>query len=184
MVLGAFGFILYENTLGYFVTARGHHTAAESLRRVARLPAIYAFGAGLTLNALGFARPGPLEELFRSLRGAYSVLGMLIIGLGAAGLRSWRTDGRFLAFCFAIKFAAWPLAVAALVAGAAAAGFPFAPELRPIVFLLGTVPMAANVVAIATELRVHPEKAAVAVLASTAFALFYLPWVSGWLFAH
>jgi predicted permease len=55
----------------------------------------------------------------------------------------------------------------------------FSPLVRQVMVLLSVVPMAANTVAIAADLRVHPEKAAVAVLATTFFALVYIPLVVG-----
>jgi malate permease and related proteins len=43
---------------------------------------------------------------------------------------------------------------------------------------MAIVPLAANTVALATELKVHPERAAIAVLLSTLFALFYIPFMA------
>lgn len=41
--------------------------------------------------------------------------------------------------------------------------------------LISACPLAANTVAFATLLKTEPEKAGVAVLLSTVFALFYIP---------
>ncbi len=46
---------------------------------------------------------------------------------------------------------------------------------------MSIVPLAANTVAIATELKTYPEKASVAVLMSTLFALFFIPLVVSFL---
>jgi len=43
---------------------------------------------------------------------------------------------------------------------------------------MAIVPLAANTAAYAIGLRVHPDKAALAVLASTLFALFYIPLIT------
>jgi predicted permease len=40
---------------------------------------------------------------------------------------------------------------------------------------MSIVPLAANTIAIATELDVHPEESTIAVFLSTIFALFYIP---------
>ena len=62
IVLCSFGFILYENTVGYFITARGKFDSRDSLRRVLRLPAIYAFAAALLLNLMGVGIPEALRD--------------------------------------------------------------------------------------------------------------------------
>ncbi|WP_411268404.1 hypothetical protein [Ketobacter sp.] len=46
---------------------------------------------------------------------------------------------------------------------------------RSMIMLMTTVPMAGNVVIIANQLDVHPEKAATAVMASTLLALISVP---------
>jgi len=52
----------------------------------------------------------------------------------------------------------------------------------PLFTLFSIFPIAANKVAFATELKVHPEKAALTVFLSTLFALFYIPLVVSLLF--
>ena len=51
----------------------------------------------------------------------------------------------------------------------------FDPSIVNVLLILSLVPLAANTVAIATELKTHPEKASLAVLLSTLFALFFIP---------
>jgi malate permease and related proteins len=147
IVLASFGFILYENTLGYFVTARGRSTARESFRKVLRLPALYAFLAGLVCSMLDWRIQAPLDEIFRNVRGAYSVLGMMMIGLGVSGMKHFTSDARFIVVTFLAKFALWP------------------------VIALTLVHLDRNFL----QLNVEPEKAGAAVLLSTLFALFYIP---------
>lgn len=49
------------------------------------------------------------------------------------------------------------------------------PLMHQVMFLLSIVPLAANTVALATELKAEPEKAATSVFFSTLFVLFYIP---------
>ena len=175
IILCSFGFVLYEHTVGFYVTARGRHSPAEALAKVFRLPAVYAFLIGLAVNWLGFTLSGPMLELTNNVRGAYSVIGMMIIGLGVADLKDWRIDFGFTAYACFWKHLAWPIVVGLLLAGESAyAGF-FAPDARQIIFLMATLPLAANTVAVAAILNVEPERAAVAVLTSTLLALALVP---------
>ncbi len=52
------------------------------------------------------------------------------------------------------------------------------PSIHKVMILMSIVPLAANTVAFATELKAQPEKASVAVLLSTLFALFYIPLIA------
>jgi predicted permease len=58
----------------------------------------------------------------------------------------------------------------------------FNPLIYHVLALLAIVPLAANTVAYATQLNAHPEKAAVTVLASTLWALIYIPLIMSLLF--
>ncbi len=96
---------------------------------------------------------------------------------------AYRVDARFTGLALAAKFAVWPLAMLAIVAADAATLRFFGTEIHRVMLLLSMVPLAANTVAFATELRSQPEKAAFAVLASTIVALFYVPALSALLLA-
>jgi hypothetical protein len=178
VVLSVLGFVLYENSLGFFITARGHHTVKESIVRVLKLPTIYAFAAALLLNMLG-VKLGPIYTDFALLfRGAYTVLGMMLIGLGLSSIKNYAFDFKFVAASFTAKFIVWPIIIFSIIAlDKAFFGF-FTEQIYKVMILMSIVPLAANTVAFATELKVHPEKAALAVLLSTLFALFYIPLIS------
>lgn len=169
------GISIYESTVGFFVTAKGSHTGRECLGKVLRLPILYAFFLGLAASALELSFPAPLEQLFAHMRGAYVVLGMMIIGLGLSGIASFALDIRFIGFCFAMKFLIWPLAGGAIILADGAFLHLYGADARRSILLLSIVPMAANTVVIAALLAAHPEKVAAAVLLSTLFALLYVP---------
>lgn len=42
-VLAIMGFQLFENSLGFFIAAKGRHTARDALLKVLKLPTLYAF---------------------------------------------------------------------------------------------------------------------------------------------
>ncbi len=180
MVLSILGFVLFENSLGFFFTARGNYTAGESLKRLARLPTVYAFAAGLLVNAMHVPLGEGYTALALNMRGAFSVLGMMIIGMGIADMRSLKLDYAFFGLCFLAKFIVWP-AVTALIIWLDLSFFHVYPPLvHKVMILLSVTPLAANTVVLATALKAQPEKASLAVLLSTVFALFFIPLVSVW----
>lgn len=178
LVLIIVGFTLFENTLGFYITARGNHTRREAVVRSVRLPSIYAFLVGLSLNGLGVPMGEGAAALLVNVKGAYAILGMMMIGLGVSVAGGFRFDAKYVGLAFLGKFLVWPALVGGLVWVDYNHVHLFDPKLYPIMMLIAAVPLPANSVAFATTLRANPEKAATAVLLSTLVALFYIPWMS------
>ncbi len=175
IIILTLGFILYENSLGFYITARGHHSAKESINRLLALPAIYAFAIALLLNLLGVRFGQAYTDFATYFIGTYTVLGMMLIGLGLAGITAYEFDFKFVTASFLAKFIIWPAVVLAIILlDKTLFGF-FSDQIYKVMILLSVVPLAANTVAYATEFNAHPEKASFAVLLSTLFALFYIP---------
>jgi predicted permease len=184
-VLIALGFTLFENTLGFFITARGNFTGREALARVRRLPALYAFALALLAKAVGFAEPELLAETAQSFRATYTVLGMMLIGMGVADARLKDFDARFVSASFAAKFVLWPCLVGALVTLDRNLWHLVAdPQIYRSLLLASVLPLAGNTVAIAAALGTEPEKASVAVLLSTLAGLAIVPLFGALVLSH
>ncbi len=175
VVIANFGLLMYEATLGLFMVARGSFGVEDSIKKVFGMPLMYAFAIGLLLNMLHVQAPQALLDMALNFRGAYTVLGMMIIGLGLAGLKNLSLDGPFLCMAFIAKFVLWPAIMLGIIAVDRAHFGLFSTDVRNIMIVLSIVPMAANTVLYATEMRVHPEKAATAVALTTLFTLVYIP---------
>lgn len=174
-VLGIMGFILFEGTLGFFITARGNHTVKEAFKRLLKLPVMYAFFAALFFNFLNIDLGQDFNVFSENFIGAYTVLGMMIIGLGLSDIKGFKFDFKFLTATFLAKFLVWPLFTAALIYLDMKIFRLFDTFVYKSAFLLAIVPLAVNTVVYATELKAQPEKASMAVFLSTLFALFYIP---------
>lgn len=181
VVLATMGLVLYESTLGFYITAKGTYSPRESLRRLLGLPSLYALLLGLLMNAGSVHLPESYFTLAENFRGAYSILGMMIIGLGVSGLKTLRCDWKFIGLSFTAKFVAWPLYTLLFITLDTNFLHVLTPAMHSILILLSVTPMAANTVVLATALNVKPEKAACGVLATTLFALFYIPLVLSFL---
>ncbi|OEY65522.1 AEC family transporter [Marinobacter sp. X15-166B] len=169
------GTTLFENSLGFYLAARGRYDYKDALRRVVRLPSVYAFILGVALNLSGASVPLVFEPLFDNLRGAYSIFGMMIIGMGIVSFRGLAGNWRFTGLAFFGKFVVWP---------AVALGFwwldsqvlgVYEPAVHQAIFLLSITPIAANTVVMATLLDAAPRQAAGTTLLSTLVALVYIP---------
>ena len=178
IVIAILGLMLYENSVGFFITARGHHTVKEALIKVVRLPTLYAFFLGVLVQLAAIPFGQALSDVMVSFRGAYSMLGMMMIGLGLASINRFSIDYLFLGLSFLAKFILWPLIMLLVVVFDNLWLRLYTPAIHKVLVLLSIVPLAANTVAFATELKAEPEKAALAVGLSTLFALFYIPLIA------
>ena len=177
-ILIIMGFQLFENSLGFFIAAKGQHTVREAILKVIKLPTLYAFFLGILINVSGIHLGQTYTDMLTNFRGSFTILGMMIIGLGLASIRNYAFDYIFLTVLFLAKFLVWPLMVLTVIMLDNFLFKLYSTSIHNVMLLMAIVPLAANTVVIATELKVQPEKAAVTVLLSTLFALFYIPLVA------
>jgi hypothetical protein len=175
MAMIVLGFVLYESTVGFYLTARGSHSVKESINKLIKLPLIYAFGFGLIFNLLGIKLGYIYQDTIRYFQGAYTVLGMLIIGVGISTIKKFGLDIKFLFSTLIIKFLFWPVVIFILILLDKNYFNIYQPKIYNYMILTAVVPIAANTVVYASLLKAHPEKAALAVLISTFLALIYIP---------
>lgn len=175
VVLSILGFVLYENSLGFYLTARGSFSVKDSLMKVVKLPTIYAFLIGLLVNLSEISLGQIYIDNIANIRGAYTVLGMMLIGLGLASIKEYKFDWKFLGATFLAKFLVWPILILAVILLDNVWLNLYPTGIQQVMVLMSIVPLAANTVAFATELKAQPEKASLAVLLSTVFALVYIP---------
>lgn len=142
-----------------------------------RLPTLYAFFLGLAVNVLGISFGQIYTDIIISFRGAYTILGMMLIGLGLASFGKYSFDYVFLSLTFLAKFIIWPAVILLIIFLDTLFLHLYTPEIHRVMVLMSIVPLAANTVAYATELKAQPEKASLAVFLSTIFALFYIPFI-------
>lgn len=174
-IMSLLGITLYENSLGYYISAKGTNTPAQCLLKLLRLPAIYAFILGLLLNYSQMPIPEVFNDFMGHIKGVYIVLGMMIIGLGLAGLTNFKLDFKFIGMTFLAKFFVWPFFVLTIIAIDSHFLGIYDPIAHKALILLSIVPLAVNTVVMASLMKAFPEKAAATVLLSTIFALIYVP---------
>lgn len=167
-------FQIFENSLGMYYISRGNKGPWESFRAIFKYPVIYAITAGLLLSAFHVPMPALADNILTMFKGAYTVLGMMIIGLGLSQLEKFRVDMPFIATMFAIRYVMWPLVALGVVAADQHLNILGEVFHKPLL-LFAIVPMAANNIAFATHFDMAPARAAMGVLLTTLFALVYIP---------
>ena len=174
-ILGTLGVTIFENTVVYYLTARGRYTVKESFNRLKKLPAIYAFLFAIIFLYFELKLPALMDNFVISMQGAYVTLGMMLIGFGISSIKNLSFDYKFISLSFLGKFVVWPLLMLILVLIDHYLFQFYTIEIYRAFMLLSIVPIAANTVIFATALDVFPEKVSSAVLFSTIFALLYVP---------
>lgn len=183
------GYNLYEYSTGFYLAARGSFSRKEALRKIATLPSLWTFFLSMIFSYCGLNKiPENFEPIILGFRGCYSTLGLMMIGLGLGSITSFKLHFRFIGWCLFIKLFAFPLlAVGAIYLDRATLGI-LDHDLTQILLLMSLVPMAANGVAIATELKLPTDEIALTITLSTILALFWIPlswatWVQ-WVLVH
>ena len=169
------GTTLFENSVGFYLAARGQFGIKDALVRVLKLPAVYAFIAAMVMNLSEVEIPEIFVPLFDNFRGAHSILGMMIIGMSILSLRGLAGNIRFTALAFFGKFVVWPLVAIAFWWLDATFLNIYDSAAHKAIFLISITPIPANAVVIATLMDVSPRQAAGTVLLTTIFALAFIP---------
>ena len=168
--------ILYQNSVGYYITAKGHFTAKESIKKVLKLPVLYAFILGIIFNISGFKIPDIFLNYADYLKGTYAILGMMLLGMEMEKMRSNDSfDLKFISYAIIIKFFLWPMIVLAFIFVDKNYIHFLNEGFYMIMFLFSIVPLAGNTVTVATILNVKPEKMSLAVFITTMISLLYIP---------
>lgn len=91
-IMALLGVTLYDNSLGYYISAKGVEGTKESIKKVLCLPTLYAFILGLIINHLHVPMPEIYVDFIEPMKGVYVVLGMMIIGIGLSGMTQFNFD--------------------------------------------------------------------------------------------
>lgn len=180
VVLATFGFLMFENTLGYYLINRARFDMRATLKRCLALPGLHAFYLGLIVNLAGVEIPAPLTDTLTFLAGGFTACGMMIVGLALGGAGRADIDLRFNGFLFIGKFAVWPAVGAALIGLDAILFDSFDSTARHVLMIECLTPLAANAAAFAALLGLQPAKMSMAVLLNTLAAMAVMP-VGLWL---
>ncbi|QKF80885.1 AEC family transporter [Halarcobacter ebronensis] len=175
-IFGTLASILYENSTGFFVTAKGSFTARQSIMKVIKLPVLYSFIAGIIFNILGFRTPEVIVPYFENFKWAYGLLGMMMLGMGMKGFNIHEDfDKKYIKIAYFYKFIFWPGVVLAIIFIDKNFINFLNEDIYKVLFLFSIIPLAGNTVTLAILLKAKPEKASFTVLLSTLISVIYIP---------
>lgn len=172
---GLMGVAINEASIGCYFCARSVSSARESALKVVKLPILNAFFAGCIFSFMGFHMPDFLEEFIRNMKGAFSILGMVLIGLALSQITEFKLDLKFTGAAFLSKFLFFPIAFNIFILLDKFILGWYDNNYYNALQLLSLAPMATNTIVMASLFKIYPEKMATTVLLSLLFVLVYLP---------
>lgn len=173
--LGLIGISISEASVGCYFCARSIGTFKESVYRVIKLPLLNAFFLGCVLSVIGFQLPQFLDDFISNMKGAFSILGMVTIGIALSNIRDFEFDVKFTAAAFASKFLFYPVLFNLFILIDRFWLHWLDINYYNALELLCIAPLATNTIVLASLYKIYPEKVATAVLLSLLFVLIYMP---------
>ncbi|NDB84003.1 MAG: AEC family transporter [Alphaproteobacteria bacterium] len=169
------GVNIYESSLGYYMCARSISSTGESIKKILSMPMLHAFGIGCLFSLSGIHLPDFLDDFLEDMRSTYSILGMLMIGLGMAKIKTLEIDKKFIAASLFSKYIMYPaLVMIFIMIDRYILGMYDTPEYNALL-LLSSAPIAANTIVISSIMNFSPERVATSVLVSCIISLVYIP---------
>lgn len=173
--LGLIGIAIYEASVGCYFCARSISTFKQSVVKVIRLPILNAFFIGCIMSLAGFHLPDFFDEFVRNMKGAFSILGMITIGLALSTIKEFKLDFKFTSAAFASKFLFYPILFNLFILADHFILGWYDVNYHNALQMLCIAPMATNAIVLASLYKIHPDKMAAAVLLSLIFVLVYIP---------
>ncbi len=174
-MMAVIGVNIFESSVGFYICARSFANSSESILKVVKLPILNGFLLGCLFSFAGFTLPDFLDDFIHNMRGSFSILGMVMVGLALSALQKFEIDIKFTFATFLAKFLFYPIGVNMFILLDKFVLGWYDENYYNAFRLLATAPMAANVIVIASLQKFYPEKVATTVFLSLLFSVIYIP---------
>jgi len=181
-MMAAVGISIYDCSVGYYMCIHNLSSTKQSILRIFKMPTLISFALGCCFSLLGITLPDFLEDFIYNIRGAYSILGMVLIGLGLATMKSIVIDKKFTLSICAAKFIFYPIAINIFILLDKLWLNWYESNTYYALQLISTAPIAANTMVMGNLLKFSQERIATSLLISLLIALIYIPLISSILF--
>jgi predicted permease len=182
IVMSMLGVMIFQNTVAFFVAAGGRYSLARGLKKTLQVPTIYAAILAFIVKAAAYSLPAGiasgLTDLTAKITNTYSILGMVVVGLGLAAIKEFKFNFeifKFAGLSFIAKFLVFP----ACTMLAIYLDHKYTHFLNTLAYkvliLMSIVPTPTNAMVIASTLKLDTDKIAITILLGNIFALFYIP---------
>ena len=166
---------LYDNTLGFYISAAGKYSASTSIMKVLKIPSIYSFILAIIVSKLEIRMPDSIGIVTKNISVMYSILGMMVIGLSVSNIKKLEIDFKLLGMCLLARFVVWPLMVFCVVLLDKHVFHIYPEKYHQLWMVVSFIPIGVNSLIVATILNNKPEKITSVLIITTVSALLYIP---------
>lgn len=174
-MMAVIGVNIFESSVGFYICAKSFATTTESILKVIKLPILNGFFLGCIFSFIGFPLPDFLDDFIYNMRGAFSILGMVMVGLALSSIQKFEIDIKFTLATFIAKFLFYPIGINIFIVLDRFVMKWYDEDHYNALKLLSTAPLAANIIVIASLQKFYPEKVATTVFLSLIFVIIYMP---------
>lgn len=170
--------IIIINTLGVYLAARSHFSAAKAVKSVFTLPSVYAALFAVLIRVSDTVLPQGLDTGIGMLSAAYAPLALVILGAQMMGVR----DGGEQSMVSRRGFwsgMAMRMVIAPLVAWGILAALSVEGTLFAVILILSAMPAAVNAVILAEQYDAAPKLVSKCILWTTLASFIMLPALIG-----
>lgn len=165
-------------TYGFYIAARTEYTPRDSLQRLFRLPILYGALLALSLNYFHVPFPDFLVPLSIMSRGAYSMIGLLIIGIALGAVRQPEFDKGAILWAALAKLLIMPLVFLLVVTLFMTLGCDVSRDHIRLFVIAAFMPLGTNTITVSALFEGRSSLAAILVMASTGVCLLLLPFLA------
>jgi predicted permease len=169
------GLSLYDNTLGFYISASGKYSASDSIIKVLKLPSIYSFILAIFISKFEIRMPDSIMLFSKNISVMYSILGMMVIGLSVSNIKKIEIDFKLLGMCLLARFVVWPLATYCIILLDRHFFHLYPEKYHQLWMVVSFIPLGVNSLVVATILNNKPEKITTVLIITTVSALIYIP---------
>jgi len=170
--------IILMNTLGVYLAARSHFSAAKAVRSVFTLPSVYAAVLAVCFRWMEFQLPQGMDTGISMLSAAYAPLALVILGVQMVGVR----EGEIT--LTVTKRGFWSGMIMRMLVGPTVAWLlllvlSIEGTLFSVILILSAMPAAVNAVILAEEYDAAPKLVSRCILWTTLASFIVLPLMIG-----
>lgn len=174
-ILVAVGTGISVYTYGFYIMNRTSFSMKTCLVKVSRIPVLHATFLGFALQKMGVVVPEFFLPSFELTKGAYSVLGLMMIGIGIGKVGKISLDLKLISLCFFGKFIVYPLLTILVIALDKYTLNLMDEGLIKIFLLFSIMPLGINTINFAAITQKNEGEAATLVLLSSLISSIIIP---------
>lgn len=174
-MIALIGMSVFEASVGYYVLYRNIASFKNTILKMVKLPILISFALGCVFSTTGLTIPVFLSDFLSSTREAFSLLGMILIGLYIKELNKIEIEPKFTLYSFMSKFLIYPLVINIFILIDKYILGIYSVEYYNSLQLIAIAPIGVNTIVMSSLMENKPERAATTVLISCIFSLLYIP---------